>query len=245
MADTCGPDGTESTASGLIFLLDVDNTLLDNDGLKAYFRERILAAIGPAFNDEFWSLYERVREEEDYVDYPETLRRFVAEYGSDVDVQALESVFDAPPFASFLYPDTMDTLAHMRALGTPVILSDGDQVFQARKIRESGLAAAVDDRVLIYVHKENELSAVFAQFPGRHYIMVDDKARIRADLSRACPSTFTTVHVLQGHYADDGPYTPAPDFEVHNIGELQSFTLGQLEKQTASAAAPTAITEES
>jgi FMN phosphatase YigB (HAD superfamily) len=208
----------------LAFLLDVDNTLLDNDALKAEIGHRIEALVGPEPARRFWVLYEEVRQEQDFVDYPETLRRFVHEYWELAKPQQLQEIFDSLPFSSFLYPGVLETLEHLRSLGTAVILSDGDQVFQPLKIRRSGLEDAVGANVLIYVHKEHELPRVFARYPADHYVVVDDKSRILSALEQDNPSTFITVFVLQGHYAHEGATEPAPDFVIHHISELCSFT---------------------
>jgi len=208
----------------LVFLLDVDNTLLDNDALKAEIANRVEALVGPEPARRFWVLYEEVRQEQDFVDYPETIRRFVHEYGEVAKPQRLQGIFDTLPFSSFLYPGVLETLECLRSLGTVVILSDGDQVFQPLKIRKSGLEEAVGGNVLIYVHKEHELPRVFDRYPADHYVVVDDKSRILSALEEYNPSTFITVVVLQGHYAQEGATEPAPDFVIHHISELQSFT---------------------
>lgn len=211
----------------LVFLLDVDNTLLDNDALKAYIGRQIESLVGARLAQRFWVLYEEVRQERDFVDYPETLARFVREQVEAAKPEQLRELFEALPFAEFVYPGVMETLQHLRSLGTAVILSDGDQVFQPRKIRRSGLEAAVGGNVLIYVHKEHELVHVFARYPADHYVVVDDKPRILSRLEEDCPSTFTTIFVLQGHYAREGEYSPAPDITIHRIAELSSFSRAQ------------------
>jgi FMN phosphatase YigB (HAD superfamily) len=139
----------------------------------------------------------------------------------------MQAIFDTLPFAEFLYPRVIETLQHLWSLGTVTILSDGDQVFQAQKIRKSGLEDAVNANVMIYVHKENQLSEVFAHFPANHYVMVDDKARILSLLEANLAATFTTVFVLQGHYAREGEFEPAPDLVIQHISDLISFSKQQ------------------
>jgi FMN phosphatase YigB (HAD superfamily) len=226
--ETVADGGHPSTnADRLVFLLDVDNTLLDNDALKAEIGKRVEALVGTQLALRFWVLYEEVRQEQDYVDYPETLARFIHEHGAAAKPEQLRAIFESLPFASFLYPGVMETLQHLRSLGTAVILSDGDQVFQPRKIRQSGLEEAVGGNVLIYVHKEHELAHVFARYPADHYVVVDDKSRILSALEEDCPTAFTTVFVLQGHYAREGEYRPTPDITIHHIAELSSFSKTQ------------------
>lgn len=221
----------------IVFLLDVDNTLLDNDALKAEIGARIDALVGPTLAQRFWILYEEVRQERDFVDYPETLVRFIHEHGEAAKPEQLRAIFETLPFPSFLYPRVLEALEYLRSIGTAVILSDGDQVFQPRKIRESGLEAAVGGNVLIYVHKEHQLANVFARYPADHYVVVDDKPRILSVLEEDCPSTFTTVFVLQGHYAQEGKYHPAPDIVIHHIAELCTISKEQFIRGTPDQAA--------
>jgi len=204
------------------FLLDVDNTLLDNDALKAYLTRSLDETLGEGGAARFWALYEVVRQERDVVDLPLTAERYARTTATPEQTQdAITAVYDGIPFASFLYPRTMDVLAHLNALGMPSILSDGDEVFQKKKIERSGLQDAVGGRVLIYAHKEQHLSDVAAAYPVQHWVIVDDKSRILSDVKAAWGTTVTTVHVLQGHYAQE----PAErgfqaDITIGGIAEL-------------------------
>jgi len=207
--------------------LDVDNTLLDNDALKEEIASRVVALVGKERAERFWTLYEEVRQEEEYVDYPETLSRFIAECGASARGDDVQESLDTLPFARFLYPGVEETLEHLWMLGTVVILSDGDQVFQRQKIRKSGLEDAVKGNVMIYVHKENNLSEIFARYPAGHYVIVDDKARILSLLESNGPETFTTVFVLQGHYAREGESNPPPDIVIQHISDLKTFSKEQ------------------
>lgn len=219
---------TESTdrQETLTFLLDVDNTLLNNDQLKADVARDLEHRLGPERSARFWALYEEVREDEDFVDYPRTVERLGMEYHDLEMARDLHHLLRTLPFRRYLYPHVLETIAHLTTIGTVVILSDGDTVFQPLKIRESGLEAAVDGHVLIYVHKEDELDAVFAAYPADHYVMVDDKPRILAALERCCPAEFTTVLVSQGKYAHESA-PPAPDYVVEHIADLRTFTRPQ------------------
>jgi FMN phosphatase YigB (HAD superfamily) len=210
----------------VVFLLDVDNTLLDNDQLKADLAAQIEHTIGPERAARFWELYEEVRHEKDYVDFPGTLRRFAQEYG-DAQAQSVTAIVDTVPFSHYLYPHVLGTVAYLNSLGEAVILSDGDPVFQPFKIKQSGLEAAVQGRVLIYVHKEDELPNVFAAYPADHYVAVDDKPRIVSALEASCPATFTTILVLQGKYARPDEARPRPDFIIKHIADLRGFSLQQ------------------
>ena len=215
---------TEPDAPKLVFLLDVDNTLLDNDRLKADLQRDILESLGPERADRFWQIYEDVRAEGDYVDYPTTIERIVDEYGDPIMRERLEQLLDRIDFKSYLYPHVLDAIARMKRFGTVVILSDGDSVFQPEKIKKSGLEVATDGHVLVYVHKEKELARVFERYPADHYVMVDDKPRITAALEKMCPTTFTTILVLQGKYAQAaGEYSPKHDIVVERIGDLRTF----------------------
>lgn len=221
----------------LVFLLDVDNTLLDNDRLKSDLAVCIERSIGAGRASRFWELYEQVRAERGYVDFPRTVDLLAAECRDERLKTKLTTLLTTFPFKDYLYAQVPETLTYLKTLGTVVILSDGDSVFQPLKIRESGLEADVDGRVLVYVHKEHELAKVFSSYPARHYVAVDDKPRIVAALERDCPETFTTVLVLQGKYAQAEDVSPKPDYVVAEIGALRSFTREQfLHPARASAA---------
>jgi FMN phosphatase YigB (HAD superfamily) len=217
----CGGQG-----DGIVFLLDVDNTLLNHDKLKADLADHLQDLLGPDRAEAFWRIYEDVRRASDYVDYPTTVKEWTRAFNDPVTGEALEKLIDGIDFKSYVYPHVFETLRHLRDLGQAVILSDGDQVFQPLKIRNSGIEAAVDG-VLIFVHKELELPTVFARYPAGHYVMIDDKPRILAALERECPVTFTTVFVLQGKYAVPHEFKPDPDIVVEHIGDLRTFTREQ------------------
>ncbi len=209
-----------------VFILDCDNTLLDNDALKADLDTRLRAILGDALTERFWRVYEDVRMAMDTVDFPLTLETFAREAPDPGQLKRVRSLIMDYPFAQRLYPDTLATLAHLREIGLPAVVSDGDSLYQPLKIERSGLAAAVDGRVLVYIHKEEHLEEVMARWPSDVYVMVDDKARILAETKRRYPELFVTVHVRQGHYGlDPERFSPAPDLVVDSIGDLRTFTL--------------------
>ena len=201
-----------------MFLLDVDNTLFDNDRFKEDLAARIRDAV-PAHADGFWRIYEDVRRETGVVDYFETTRRLAAQAGADVG-RRLDGVLRGMPFASYVYPGVQEVVERLSTLGAVAILSDGDSVYQPMKIERSGLAAAVRGNVLVYPHKEPRLDEVIARFAADHYTQVDDKAALLAATKRRLNGRATTVHVRQGHYAKDPPNGPAPDITVARIGDL-------------------------
>lgn len=210
----------------LRFLLDCDNTLLDNDALKDYLATELRSALGESGADRFWLLYEQVRSAREVVDLPLTTQRYGAETGSTAHVDAIERILDSIPFARFVFPLAFDTLRHLGDLGVTGILSDGDQAFQRRKIAESGLADAVGGRVLIYPHKEQHLDEVDRYWPADHSVLVDDKARILRDVAMLLGTTATTVHVRRGHYAREPlPDGFKPTMTVSAIGELREMGL--------------------
>jgi FMN phosphatase YigB (HAD superfamily) len=212
-------------AQPLVFLLDCDNTLLDNDALKADLDARLGALLGPKLNQELWDLYEAVRQETDVVNYPLVLERFAALHPDPILDERVRAIVMDYPFAERLYPETLATLAYLRAIGRPAILSDGDPVYQPLKIARSGLAADVEGRVLVYIHKEEHLDEVMARWPAPLYVAVDDKARILAETKRLHPRRFVTVHVRQGHYAmDPTSYAPPPDLVLDGIGDLRRYS---------------------
>ena len=220
------PDAAVGQLS-LVFLLDVDNTLLDNDKLKQDLMLHLNERVGAERGERFWQIYESVRAERDYVDYPRTLELFTAAYGDPALGRQVKQLLDDIPFERYLYPGALETIAYLKTLGTAIILSDGDDVFQRYKITRSGLEQAVDGHVLIYVHKERELPQVFKLYPAGHYVAVDDKPRIVSALEASCPAEFTTVLVLQGKYAQARDVSPQPDYVVPHIADLQRMTRDQ------------------
>lgn len=212
----------------LVIFLDVDNTLIDNDRLKADLAAAIQQEIGPERAARFWEMYEEVRQEEDFVDFPLTVDRMEEEFHDEALGNRLRQLLWSWPFKKYLYPGALDAIRHLKTLGVVAILSDGDSVFQPLKIERSGLAAAVDGNILIYVHKEEELKDVFSRYPARHYVAVDDKPRIISALERDCPETFTTVLVLQGKYGHTSDLETQPDYIIRHIADLCTFTRSQL-----------------
>ena len=215
-----------SPENAAVFMLDCDNTLLDNDAVKAETDARLRALLGEERAERFWQIYEEVRAKTGVVDYPLTLETFAGEVG-DADLMArVNAAVMEYPFAERLYPAALETLAQLASLGLPTIVSDGDMVYQPMKIEQSGLAAAVGGRVLIYVHKEDHLDEIMARWPSALYVMVDDKLRILTAIKARFPDRFVTVHVRQGHYGHDTNYAdPGPDLSVDRIGDLRGLTL--------------------
>lgn len=216
---------TAVDSRSLVFLVDVDNTLLDNDRLKEDLASRLEGVLGARGTARFWQLYETVRAERDYVDFPATIARWEEECADSDQRKAVRDIFAHWDFKTYLYPYAVETLRYLETLGTVVILSDGDTEFQPRKIRESGLEAVVEGRVLVYVHKENEIPAIFARYPADHYVVIDDKPRILSLLEECCPTEFTTVLVCQGKYASEAEmFAPRPDCVVRSIGAVRTLT---------------------
>jgi FMN phosphatase YigB (HAD superfamily) len=212
----------------VVFLLDVDNTLLDNDRFIADLGTRLEQGFGTDQRERYWSIFATLREELSYADYLAALQKFRVGLDDDPDLLQMSSFVLEYPFADHLYPRALDAIAHLRTLGLPVILSDGDVVFQPRKIQRSGIWDAVQGRVLIYVHKERALDAMRRRYPARHYVMVDDKALLLATMKRALGQDLTTVFVRQGHYATQSATTvidPPPDLEIERIGDLLDHDL--------------------
>jgi len=212
-----------TTPDDVVFLLDCDNTLLDNDRVAEDLRDHLVREFGPASRDRYWAILEQLRGELGYVDYLGALQRYRLEDISDTRVLLMSSFLVDYPFASRLYPGALDVIRHLRTWGLTVILSDGDVVFQPRKIQRSGLWAAVEGRVLIYIHKEQMLDPVAARYPARHYVMIDDKLRILAMIKKVWRDRVTTVFPRQGHYAHDRhtlTVYPAADLTVERIGDL-------------------------
>jgi FMN phosphatase YigB (HAD superfamily) len=215
----------------VVFLLDCDNTLLDNDLVQADLRDHLAREFGAASRDRYWAIFEQLRAELGYTDYLGALQRYRLGDSSDTRLLLMSSFLVDYPFASRLYPGALDVVRHLRTWGLTVILSDGDVVFQPRKIQRSGLWAAVEGRVLIFVHKEQMLDAVAARYPARHYVMIDDKQRILTVIKQVWRERVTTILPRQGHYALDPRNLtayPAADLTVERIGDLATRDLPAL-----------------
>jgi FMN phosphatase YigB (HAD superfamily) len=212
----------------IVFLFDVDNTLLDNDRVTADLRRYLEQRFGPEVRDRYFTIFEELRAELGYADYLGALQRYRLEAMGDPQLLMISEYLVDYPFANRLYPSSLDALEHMRQWGPTVILSDGDVVFQPRKVRRSSLWDAVEGRVLIYIHKELMLDDVERHYPARRYVMVDDKLRILAAMKNVWGDRLTTVFPRQGHYALN-PETvaayPAADITVERIGDLVNYDL--------------------
>jgi len=209
--------------TGLVFLFDCDNTLLDNDRVQADLRTHLEGHFGTTQSQRYWSLYEALRDEVGYADYLGAMQRFRLGMESDPRVLNLASFLLDYPFASRLYPGALDAIAHCRRWGPTVVLSDGDVVLQPRKLKHSGLWDAVEGRVLIYIHKEQMLDEMTRRFPARHYVMVDDKLRVLTAMKEFFGTKLTTIFPRQGHYALDTASIagyPAADITLERIGDL-------------------------
>ena len=210
----------------VVFFFDVDNTLLDNDGVQNDLRAYMTDQFGQQACDLYWSIFEQLREELGYADYLGALQRYRLHYMYQPDVLRMSSFLIDYPFTNRLYPQALDVVAHLGQWGQTVILSDGDVVFQPRKVVRSGLWKAVDGRVLIYIHKEKELDDVASRFPARHYVLIDDKLRILDAVKRVWGDRVTTVFPRQGHYAVDPKIVaayPNADVSVETIGQLLAY----------------------
>src|SRR5579884_2581788 len=220
---------TPATVGPAVFIFDVDNTLLDNDALKADIDTRLRALLGEELNERFWRIYEEVRADTGTVDYPLTIERFRPYAQNDEQLDRVRTLIMDYPFAERVYPGALSLLRYVRGIAFPTIVSDGDSVYQPRKIERSGLAAAVEGHVLVYVHKEEHLEEIMARWPAPMYVMVDDKGRILSATKRRFPERFVTVHVRQGHYGiDPERFDPPPDLTVDSIGDVRRFSLDDL-----------------
>ncbi len=217
---------TKPQPTRLVLLFDVDNTLLDNDRVTADLKEHLEAEVGSERAQRYWVIFEQLRAELGYADYLGALQRYRGEYPHELHLFTVSRFLINYPFARRLYPKALEVLRKARSRGTTAILSDGDVVFQPRKIDCSGLHDAVNGNVLIYVHKELELADVETRFPAEHYVLVDDKLRILTAVKNIWGPRVTTVFVRQGHYALDPKVLsqyPAADRSIERIGELLNF----------------------
>jgi hypothetical protein len=218
----------------VVFLFDVDNTLIDNDRVQAHLSEHLEQTYGAATRDRYWEIFEQLRSELGYADYLGALERYRMEDLHRPEVLRMSSWLVDYPFADRLYPRALDAVKHVQQWGTIVILSDGDAVFQPRKVERSGLWQAFENRVLIYIHKEQELDDVGRLYPADHYVLIDDKLRILSAVKKFWGESVTTVFPKQGHYALDfkslAEYPPA-DIELASIGDLLNYDLSSFLKK--------------
>ena len=215
-----------SNPSPMVFLLDVDNTLLDNDRIEQDLRDHLEQVFGLDACRRYWIIFEEMRRELGYADFLGALQRYRLERLHDPRLLGMSSFLVDYPFAERLYPKALEVIAHLHAFGPVAILSDGDAVFQPRKVVRSGLWSAVDGRVLIYIHKEEMLHDVESEYPAERYVFVDDKPRLLAAVKQVWVSRVMTVFVRQGHYAHDPvaltTYPPA-DVSILRISDLLEF----------------------
>lgn len=215
----------DSSPHDLVILLDVDNTLLDNDAVARDLRAHLEAVFGAERQRRYWQIFEQLRDEVGYADYLGALQRYRVENPRDSGLLETSLFLIDYPFSTRLYPGVPAMLTELRRSGLTVILSDGDVAFQPRKVWRSGLWEAVEGRVLIYIHKEEMLDDVERRFPARHYVLVDDKPWILAAVKAAWRDRVTTVWPRQGHYAlgTDARRYPPPDVSLQKVTDLQDW----------------------
>jgi FMN phosphatase YigB (HAD superfamily) len=215
----------------VVFLFDVDNTLLDNDRVVVDLMRYLEREVGQERQKRYWEIFEQLRAELGYADYLGALQRYRVENPRDSHLLTVSHFLIDYPFANRLFPNSLDVIDQMKKWGKTVILTDGDVVFQPRKIERSGLMDAVEKNILIYIHKEQELEDVERRYPADHYVLVDDKLRILSAVKKVWGKRVTTVFPKQGHYAHDPEVLkkfPSADISVERIGDLLSYELGAL-----------------
>jgi FMN phosphatase YigB (HAD superfamily) len=209
-----------------VFLLDVDNTLLDNDRFGADLGKRLESDFGLEARRRYWNIFEELRTKCGYADYLGSLQAFRDGLDDDPRLLGMSEFLLEYQFSDLLFPQALQAVGHLRTLGRPVILSDGDVVFQPRKIKHAGLWSAADGAVLIYIHKEKVLDHVQRRYPASHYVAVDDKPNLLAAMKSQLRERLTTVFVRQGHYAlaaGSNSVQPPPDRSIERIGDILSF----------------------
>jgi FMN phosphatase YigB (HAD superfamily) len=219
-------------SSEVVFLLDVDNTLLDNDRFGAELGARLQQSFGAAERRRYWEIFEDLRARFGFADYLGSLQTFRAGLDDDPRLLEIADFLLEFPFSQLLFPGALAAIAHLRSLGRPVVLSDGDVVFQPRKIRHAGIWDAVEGAVLIYLHKQKVLDHVERRYPASRYVVVDDKPNLLADMKLVLRDRLTTVFVRQGHYAlapGSNAVQPSPDRVIERIGEITTLNLSDFE----------------
>jgi len=228
----------KQTPYPIVFLVDVDDTLLDNDRIQRDIELHLESEYGKVARDRYWTIQEDLMEKLGYRDYLGALQQYREEQPNNVRLLEMSSFLLDYPFADRLYPKALDVLAHLRTLGQTVILSDGDVIFQPRKVERSSISSAVDGEVLIYIHKEEALDDVRRRYPADHYVLIDDKLRILDAVKKAWDGQVTTVFPRQGNFANDPQIVaafPAPDLTIERIADLLEYSLADFESQMAVA----------
>jgi len=218
----------------VVFLLDVDNTLLDNDRFAADLGDRLEQAFGASERTRYWAIFAGLREQLGLADYLGSLQAFRTGLDDHPELLAISEFLLEYPFAARLFPRALEAVAHLGSLGRPVVLSDGDIVFQPRKIQRSGIWDAVEGRVMIYLHKERVLDHMQQRYPANHYVMVDDKPNLLAAMKSTLKDRLTTVFVRQGHYAlatESKSVEPAPDMTIERVGDLINHNLSDFQER--------------
>jgi len=219
------------TDNGLVFLFDVDNTLLDNDRVTEDLKQHLTQQVGPERQQRYWDFFEQLRSELGYADYLGALQRYRIEYTRDPGLLTVSHFLVNYPFATRLYSDSLEVVERTKQWGQAVVLSDGDVVSQPLKVERSGIFHAFDGKVLIYIHKEQELEKVEKRYPAGHYVVIDDKLRILTAIKKVWGAKVTTVFPKQGHYAKDPQALasyPKADISVDRIGDLLQYDLETL-----------------
>jgi FMN phosphatase YigB (HAD superfamily) len=215
----------------IVFLVDVDNTLVDNDGIQQDLKDHLERTYGVAARERYWRILEDLMVELGYRDYIGALQKFRVEHPREIELLSMSSYLMDYPFAERLYPQALAVLKRLRSAGTTVILTDGDVVFQPRKVEHAGLGKVADGDVLVYIHKEEALDDVERRFPAKHYVLVDDKPRILDAAKKIWRGRVTTVLPRQGQYAHDAKVLaalPPPDVTIERIADLLDFDLARL-----------------
>lgn len=215
----------------IVFLIDVDNTLVDNDGIQQDLKDHLERTYGLAARERYWRILEDLMMELGYRDYIGALQKFRVEHPREIELLSMSSYLMDYPFADRLYPHALAVLKRLRSVGKTVILTDGDVVFQPRKVEHAGLGNVADGDVLVYIHKEEALDDVERRFPARHYVLVDDKLRILDAAKKIWRERVTTVLPRQGQYAHDAKVLaalPPPDVTIERIGDLLDYDLVRL-----------------
>ncbi len=221
--------------SDMVFLFDVDNTLLDHDRVKQDLGALLDSRIFDGASEHYWSAYEAIRAETGQADFLASFQRcWIDSECNPHWLPAADLMLDYP-YSDRLYPGALHVLEHVSRFAMVAIVSDGDAVLQPRKIRRAGLWQAVDGRVLIYQNKQQRLADIAHRFPAQHYVMIDDKPDVLVHMKSAWSSRLTTVFPRQGHYAHDQEHRhdqPEPDISIDHIGDMLKLDIKDFHSHT-------------
>jgi len=202
-----------------LFLVDLDNTLLNNDAVKAEIRKSLITVLGQSDAQHFWDHYNAIRTKTNLVDFPSAIKKYCEEKNAKTCDIRLKKIFHSINFKQALYPNVENVLNHLKTKGEVALFTEGDMIYQKVKIEKSGVGAMVN-HIYHFEHKLEHFEAIKKKFHTYHIVVIDDRSETLMKLKALYPE-ITIVEVCQGHYSDvDHKPHPELDKTIESIGDL-------------------------